>query len=299
MSVRSWVAGAVLLAATTVQASPLAYVPGSGFSGSTLTVIDTATDTVVTSLPVFRFAQGAAVSPDGTKVYLSSIAEDYVPVLDALTNTISGSVPLTPFPGGSPVTVAVNSAGTRLYAAAGAARVTIVDLTTNSVIADLSAPGIIDNPSGVTVTPDGAKAYATNVFGGSYVVAIDTTTNTIVQTIPNAGSRAIDSHPDSSKVYAADSEGFPTGVTVIDTAADTVITKISIFPAPWALRVHPDGTRVYAHGYGVLSVIDTATNAVEKGGTREQIVQIYTPRPDVCTIRSHVPGSAVPSSAST
>ena len=241
------------------HAAPFAYVPGSGFSSSTMNVIDLATDTVVANPTIVRFAQGVAINATGAKVYVSSIADQNVSLFSALTNSVSTTFAATAgFP--DVTAVAINAAGTRLYGVG--VGISVVDLTTNSFITEVTSPDL-DNPAGVVVLPNGSKVYATNVFSGAHVVVLDTATNTIVASLPDAGSRGIDVHPNGTRVYAADNQGFPWGVAVIDTATDTLVTKIA-YPGngPLAVRVHPDGTRVYSVGDGFLRVIDTATNTL-------------------------------------
>src|SRR6516225_2705036 len=54
------------------------------------------------------------------------------------------------------------------------------------------------------------------------------------------------------------------GVSVIDTATNTVTATIPVSPPPFGVAVAPDGSRVYVaiSTTGTLSVIDTTTNAV-------------------------------------
>lgn len=257
---RAITAALALCCAAVANASPFAYVPGSG--AGVVTVIDTATDSVVTTVAVGgSFAQGVAVNAAGTRAYVSNLDTHTLSVIDAFTNTVIATIPLGTFPSGFPVSVAVSPDGTRVYASTHATgSVTVVDATTNTVLTEIFDASI-DGPQNLVVTPDGAKVYVTNVFGGANVTVIDSATNTVIAAIPAAATRGIDVHPDGSKVYAADSDGFPEGVAVIDTATDTLITKVPL-PDATAVRVSPDGSKVYVGSTGVLSVIDTATNLV-------------------------------------
>jgi DNA-binding beta-propeller fold protein YncE len=61
------------LMARPAEAAPFAYVANSGFN--TVSVINTATNTVVATIPVFfnteNAAFGVAVTPDGTRAYVT------------------------------------------------------------------------------------------------------------------------------------------------------------------------------------------------------------------------------------
>src|SRR5258708_20237776 len=64
------------------------------------------------TIPVPR-PGGVAVSPDGSKVYVTNSLPftGTVSVIDAATNTVSATIPVGPFPGG----VAVSPDGTKVY----------------------------------------------------------------------------------------------------------------------------------------------------------------------------------------
>ena len=107
------------------------------------------------------------------------------------------------------------------------------------------------------------NAYITNSGDGT-VSVIDTTNNTVVNTIP-VGRKpfGVAVTPDDSKVYIANS-GDNT-VSVIDTATNTVTgSPIAVGTNPVGVAVTPDGKTVYVtnQGDGTVSVINTATDTV-------------------------------------
>jgi YVTN family beta-propeller protein len=108
-----------------------------------------------------------------------------------------------------------------------------------------------------------ARAYITNSGDGT-VSVIDTTNNTVVETIP-VGRKpfGVAVTPDGSKVYIANS-GDNT-VSVIETATNTVTgSPIAVGTDPVGVAVTPDGKTVYVTNQGddTVSVINTATNTV-------------------------------------
>src|SRR5262249_40144833 len=90
-----------------------AYVAAPGVF-SKVSVIDTATNTVVANVPVGGFPEGVAITPDGTHAYVTTpviVGDGTVSVIDTATNTVVATVPVGHFPEGvaitpSPVTFA-------------------------------------------------------------------------------------------------------------------------------------------------------------------------------------------------
>ena len=153
-----------------------AYVTNSG--GDTVSVIDTATNTVTATIPVGDSPVGVAVTPDGTRVYVTNADRDTVSVIDTATNTRHRHHPRRRQPRSgwrSPRTAPAPTSPTRL-----GAHVSVIDTATNTVIATIPV-GVA--PFGVAVTPDGTRAYVANV-GSDTVSVIDTATNTVTATIP-------------------------------------------------------------------------------------------------------------------
>jgi YVTN family beta-propeller protein len=72
------------------------YVSKDG--NNTVSVIDTATNTVRATVTVGGYPYGVAVNPDGTKVYVPNNFDNTVSVIDTSNNTVTATVPV----GGSP-----------------------------------------------------------------------------------------------------------------------------------------------------------------------------------------------------
>src|SRR5437764_1369229 len=87
------------------QAAPFAYIADHG--AARVTVIDTATNTVITSSSSAGFL-GLGVNPAGTRLYAANA------VVDTATNAVVTTIT---FPGPSPSLqgIAINPAGTRVY----------------------------------------------------------------------------------------------------------------------------------------------------------------------------------------
>ncbi|RPJ72889.1 MAG: YncE family protein, partial [Alphaproteobacteria bacterium] len=131
----------ILIMVNIVYAAPFAYITNSG--NNTVSVIDTATDTVTATVPVGTNPFGVAVSPDGSKVYVANSGSDpsyegTVSVINTTTNTVTATVNNV---GTNPVGVSVVPDGTKVYVANSGSdpsyegTVSVINTTTNTVTA--------------------------------------------------------------------------------------------------------------------------------------------------------------------
>ena len=237
----------------------------------TVSVIDTATNNVTASVNVGVGPQGVAVSPDGTKVYVTNEGSDTgaistVSVIDTATNTVTATVNVGIRPRG----IAVTPDGTKVYVMNyGSNNISIIDTANDTVTATVNA----ENPWGIAISPDRTKVYVTN--NGENVSVIDTATNTVTGTVSVGGLLdGVAVSPDGTKVYVTN--GWYKGddgpyyaldigtVSVIDTATNTITATVGVGSIPSGVAVSPDGTKVYVTNFGSenVSVIDAATNTV-------------------------------------
>jgi YVTN family beta-propeller protein len=249
---------AFLMSMSITCAEPYAYI--TNYNSNTVSVIDTATNTVTATVPVGLQPYGVGINPTGTKVYVANSGEitsggDHtVSVIDTSSNTVTTTVEVGNYPRG----VAVNPDGTKVYVTC-EDEVDIIDTATNIVTATIPVYG----PAGITVTPDGTKVYVAN-WGGNDVSVIDTATNIVTATVP-VGSNpfAVVVNPDGTKAYVTNYAS--NSVSVIDTSTNTVAATVPVGSYVRGVAVNPEGTKVYVAnwiGYDALSVIDTATNTV-------------------------------------
>jgi YVTN family beta-propeller protein len=147
-------------------------------SPATVTVVNSATDKVITTIPVApdTNAPGLAASPDGRRVYVTNEISDNVPVIDTATDTVTATIPV-------PVSVsaAVSPDGTKIYIPNRGNHMAVVDATTNEVITSTGYIG--GGQFGVSVTPDGRNVYVAN-YAYNTVSVIDTATNMVTVAIP-------------------------------------------------------------------------------------------------------------------
>ena len=141
--------------------------------------------------------------------------------------------------------------------------VDVIDPSTNTVTATIP---VGNQPEGIVVSPDGARAYVSN--GDGTLSVIDTGANAVVATISCScfppGFAAIT--PNGKSLYLP--TVFGQGVLVISTASNSVATTINTPGTfPFAAVAAPDGSRVYVLATpdfvsGSVLVVDIATNTV-------------------------------------
>src|SRR5215469_9960765 len=67
---------------------------------TTLSVIDTTTDVVIATIPVSLLPFGVAVTPDGSKVYITLQVFNALSVINTATNTVSATITVGLLPNG-------------------------------------------------------------------------------------------------------------------------------------------------------------------------------------------------------
>ena len=83
---------ALLILVSIAGAAPFAYITSS--LNNTVSIIDTATNTITATITGFSSPCGIAITPDGTKVYVANYNSNTVSVIDTATNTVTTTVPV-------------------------------------------------------------------------------------------------------------------------------------------------------------------------------------------------------------
>ena len=237
-------------------ASPFAYIPN--FGSGNVSVIDTATDTVVATVAVGVGPFGIAVSADATRAYVTNSGSSSVSVIDAASNTVAATVPVS----ASPYGIAVNRAGTRIFVTSIAVNAMfVIDASTLDLVATIP---MATHTWGIAIDPTDQLAYV-GVYGDgttSAVAVVSVATNAVVAMIPvPACALGVAANPVDSRVYATNSCG--NQVWVVDTLTNSYQTAVAVPPFPFGVAVDPAGTRVYATSQsGSVTVFDAVTNAI-------------------------------------
>ncbi len=256
----------LLSAATAAQAQTKAYIAST--AANAVTVVDTATASVLATVPVGTGPTRVAITPDGTRAYVSNRDSGSVSVIDTTTDTVVATIEV----GASPAALAVTPDGQHVYVMRADGVVQVIDRFLDSVIAKIEVPG---KEGGIAMAPDGTRAY---VAAGPISV-IDTRTHTLLHSFATeAGdATAVAVSPDGARAYFAfsGSDIFAGGgVVAVDTSSGAVTGIVRLGAQPGEIALTPDGGRAYVGvqsswvnlGYAAgfmpgrsLAVIDTAT----------------------------------------
>jgi YVTN family beta-propeller protein len=216
----------MVLWAMPAGAAPFAYVTNEI---STVTVLDTASNTVVATVPVEGVPWGVAITPDGAHAYVTNLGST-VTVLDTASNTVVATVPV----GAGSQGVAITPDGAHAYVTNEISNdVSVLATATNTVVATVPVGSL---PSWVAITPDGAHAYVTNF--DSTVSVLATATNTVVATVPvETLPFGVAITPDGAHAYVTN---FGSGtVSVLATATNTVVATVPVGSLPVWVAITP------------------------------------------------------------
>lgn len=179
--------------------------------------------------------RGMAVTPDGARLYISTYGSASVKIVDTVTMTVTGTIPVA---GGSlPLAVEVTPDGAYvLVATPFADTITVISTATNSVV---TAIPVGARPYAVGVLPNGTRAYAPNNNGAS-VSRIELATLTVNGTIANvSGAWSIAFTADSAKGYVATTDGVRPIVIATNTAGTLIPMNVATEGQPAAIVATP------------------------------------------------------------
>ena len=233
-------------------------------SGSGLSVIATATNTLVGSVRTGPQPTGLAVTPDGQRVFVTNLFATRLTVVDTAAMTALSPIDLfvDRFVGGFG-RIGIAPHGTTAYVCnADNLVLAIVDVTNPdpySLMTDI-------RPYDIALSRDGRTAYVAGCYNfcttGS-VEVLDTVSRRITGTI-TVGPRPyrIAVTADGRRAYTTNLGG-PT-VSVIDLGSQSVVATVPVPLEPTGLAVSRDGSSVYVTSQtsGNVVAIDAATNSV-------------------------------------
>jgi YVTN family beta-propeller protein len=238
----------------------------SNSAGDNIHIIDPVTNKVVGEIKGIEASHGLAVSPDGSRIYISEEAEKTLVVVDGKTLQVTKRIPLS----GNPNLIDLTPDGRWIYVAiaqtwddlsnfpeikaAPSGGVDVIDTASLQNVKTIALKGGVHD---LNVTPDGKFVLAGASRGAkppaNAMYVIDTKTNEVAWTLPMSPSpspMAISKKPDGStdKVYAQ-LGGF-NGFAVVD--FDTHVTTNQIkLPDIAPDKQVPFGPPAASHGIAV------------------------------------------------
>jgi YVTN family beta-propeller protein len=167
-------------------------------AGDSVHLIDPATNKVVGVINGIEVNHGAAVAPDGSRIYVSDEAESTLDVVDGKTLKVIKKIPLS----GHPNNMAVGKDGRRVYVGIIQAPggVDVIDTASLQRVKTITTQGTIHNPY---VTPDGKYVVAGSIAGKT-VNVIDTQTEQPAWTLEmDLGIRPMDFEQAQTEFYSS------------------------------------------------------------------------------------------------
>jgi YVTN family beta-propeller protein len=144
----------------------IVYVCNASSFSNSVSVINTATNTVIATVTVGALPYGVVFSSDSTRAYVSNISGNSVSVLDAQAHSLITNVLI----GASPIGVALTPDGSQLYVAvSGNDKVNIVSTATNTMTGSISVaagPNSLGKFIASIPNPPPAKGNGLNVGQG-------------------------------------------------------------------------------------------------------------------------------------
>ena len=239
-----------------------------------LRVMNACTFQTIALIPVGGFSIASYISgPNGSLgsryMYVSSLADEDVNVVDTWTNTIVRTYPVPGIAG-----VQLSPDGSRLYAVTAEGVFTFDPMTGQQVAPFLFTGTLV--PTWMTATPDGSKLYLADT-GSDRISVVDAQTMTITKTIQlpfGSTPITVSVTPDGKEVWVADGASSD-GAVVISTATDSVVKVIPTNGMALAITFSRDGSDAYiaeggpnsdsAH-LGALFLVLAALTAVRGDG---------------------------------
>ena len=169
-------------AATAVGVDPTGsnlYVVDRG--GQRLVIIDTASNTINTIVPLGGFGYGLAFSPNMDRAYVTTSSPSRIIVIDTQTKAIVQTISA----GTDARGIAIQNNRAYVANGSGSNTVTVVDLSTGQTVTSIP---VGEQPFDVRASIDGKKIYAAAfgfaLNGGSTISVIESSSNTVTATIP-------------------------------------------------------------------------------------------------------------------
>jgi YVTN family beta-propeller protein len=208
-----------------------------------VSVIDTATRTVITEISSVVAPIGSAVSPKQRKLYVVNNQTSELSVIDATSNAVLDTLSIGCF---NLLDVKIDAlAHKALVTKSSCPELAVLDTKTDTLMATVRFPGSPPRrPQYIAIDAAAHRAYVSLVWGHEEdemhgaIAIVDTVDNSIVGGI-RVGSypTRLVLHPSEKRLYITDRDD--QSVYVVDTATDTVVGEIAVGSDPVDIAVVP------------------------------------------------------------
>jgi YVTN family beta-propeller protein len=261
--------------ATTADGSPEGPHPKAYvglFGEQAVAVLDTVTSQVSRKIPVTA-PDGLIITPDGAKVYVSSVDTGSVKVISTQSDAIERSIDV----GSKPAGLAITPDGSRVVVSVGGANeAVIVDASTDTIVKHVSVPAA----HAACVSADGQRAYvASQATDAPAVVEIDLIGDLPVKSTPvDKAPRMLSCTPDKLYFTAVGVDA----IEVLDLTTGTLATPIPSGGSPHDVRTSRDGKLelVVSQTLGDLELIDPTRDSVVASVPTGKLAHWITPLND-------------------
>jgi len=165
--------------------------------------------------------------------------------------------------GHGPADIAINAATNRIYVAnIGHGNLSVIDGSTNNILATVSIGGAGATANAVDVNPITNRIFVTH-FVTQCISVIDGASNSVIATVAvGNGPSDVAVNSTTNRIYVANEHS--NSISVIDGATNSVMATISVGVNPGRVAVNPNANRIYVanNGSSNVSVIDGINNTV-------------------------------------
>jgi YVTN family beta-propeller protein len=212
-------------------------------TGQGLAVVNVATNTLTTTVPLTSDGFNLIVAPDGQRVYATT-ADGTLYVVNAATNTVVTTLPV----GAAANGLAFSPHGTVLYVSSrDAGTVVAVDPTTNTITQTYTLGGM---PQRLAVAPDGSELYVANEVSGLDVV--DVATGAVTSISFGTAAYGLGLTPDGTQLYILLPQAGE--VRVLDRVSRAPVKTLSLGGTPRNVAFASDGTALVANEQAIVFI---------------------------------------------